>query len=638
MKNLLLLLILLSSFSILHAQGYDPSKINKKALELYQLAIENAEAGQYAQSITALHKSIEADPRYVDAYLSLGGVYGQMKNYSRSVEFYEKAFSIDPQYTSEYKLPYSINLAGMGRFSDALKTINEFLNDPKIKNPNSLKAGEYRKRTYEFAVAYDQKKPAKQYSFAPVNAGTGINSNESEYFPSLTIDGSELVFTRRVNNFNEDFYFSKKIDTNWQSSAPLPGNINTDQNEGAQMISQDGQWLVFTACNRRDGLGSCDIYISYRTSKDWSEAINLGGHVNSEDWDSQPSLSPDKRELYFTSRRPGGFGGSDIYVSRLQANGRWGEAENLGEGINTSSDESSPFIHADNETLYFTSNGLPGYGDQDLFLTRKGPNGVWSVPENLGYPINTINTEGTLFITSDGRTAYYASDRSDTKGGLDIYTFEMRDDIRPRRTLWVSGKVFDKKTTKGLPSSVELIDLSSKQTVSKIQTDEEGNYLVTLPVGKNYAFNVNRKGYLFYSDNFLLDVNIADSIFKKDIPLQPLEANASIVLSNIFFDVNKFDLKETSQVELDKLVELLNENPTLKIQISGHTDNVGKPADNLVLSNNRAKAVVNYLVSKGIAASRVSHKGYGETIPMAENNSEEGRAKNRRTEMKVISR
>ncbi|MBA2498801.1 MAG: OmpA family protein [Chitinophagaceae bacterium] len=638
MKNLFILFFLIASYTFSYAQAYDPSKIDKKALQFYALAIEKAEEGNYPQSIEALHKSIEADTRYVEAYLSLAGVYGQMKNYGNSVEFYEKAFSIDPNYTSEYKLPYSINLAGLGRFSDALSTINELLKDTIIKNPNTLKAADYRKKTYEFAVTFEKKNANKQYAFSPVNAGPGINSKESEYFPSLTIDGSELVFTRRVNNFNEDFYSSRRNDTSWQTSAPLPGNINTDQNEGAQMISQDGQWLVFTGCNRRDGLGSCDIYISYRTTNGWSEAINLGGHINSEDWDSQPSLSPDKRELYFASRRMGGYGGSDIYVSKMQPNGRWGEAENLGPEINTKGDESSPFIHADNETLYFTSNGLPGYGDQDIFLIRKGPNGVWSNPENLGYPINTINTEGTLFITSDGSTAYYASDRSDTYGGLDIYTFTMRDDIRPRKTLWVSGKVFDKQTTKGLPSAVELIDLSSKQTVSKIQTDEEGNYLVTLPIGKNYAFNVTRKGYLFYSDNFLLVENIADSIFKKDIPLQPLEANASIVLSNIFFDVNKYELKETSQVELDKLAELLNENPSLKIEISGHTDNIGKPTDNLTLSNNRAKSVVNYLVSKGIAAVRLSYKGFGETQPKADNISEEGRSRNRRTEMKVISK
>ena len=294
MKNILLTIALLFFYTCIHAQGYNPSKINKKSLDFYSLAIEHAEAGEYAKSIEALHKSIEADKNHIDAYLSLAGLYGQMKNYSKSVGFYEQAFALDPQYTSEYKLPYSINLAGLGRFDDALKTINEFLSDPRIKNPNSIKAGEYRKRTYEFAVDYEKKNTGKQYAFKPVNAGPGINSHESEYFPSLTIDGSELIFTRRVNNFNEDFYSSHRNDTSWQISGPLPGNINTDQNEGAQMISQDGQWLVFTGCNRRDGFGSCDIYISYRTKNGWSEAINLGGHINSEDWESQPSLSPDK--------------------------------------------------------------------------------------------------------------------------------------------------------------------------------------------------------------------------------------------------------------------------------------------------------------------------------------------------------
>jgi len=221
---------------------------------------------------------------------------------------------------------------------------------------------------------------------------------------------------------------------------------------------------------------------------------------------------------------------------------------------------------------------------------------------------------------------------------LDIYSFELRQDLRPNKTLWVKGKVFDKKTLKGLPSSVELIDLSGKQTVSKLQTDESGNYLVTLPVGKDYAFNVNRQGYLFFSDNFLLSQRSPDSTYEKNIPLQPIEVNASIVLNNIFFDIRKFDLKPESQVELDRLVQLLNDNPTIKIEISGHTDNVGKPADNLVLSNNRAKAVTGYLTSKGIAAQRLVAKGYGETKPVADNKTEEGKAKNRRTELKVISK
>jgi outer membrane protein OmpA-like peptidoglycan-associated protein len=285
--------------------------------------------------------------------------------------------------------------------------------------------------------------------------------------------------------------------------------------------------------------------------------------------------------------------------------------------------------------LYFTSDYWPGYGDEDIFFAKKGPNNVWSKPVNLGYPINTVDREGTLFITPDGKTAYYASDRSDSKGGLDLYSFELREDIRPNKTLWVQGQVFDQKTKKGLPSAVELIDLTTKKPVSSIQTDEQGYYIITLPTGRDYAFNVNRKDYLFYSDNYLLSKESPDSVYQKDIPLQPIEVNASIVLNNIFFDINKYDLKPESRVELDKLTQLLKENPTLHVQINGHTDNAGNPSDNLTLSNNRAKAVVNYLISNGIAAERLSSKGFGETQPVAGNNTEEGRAKNRRTEMKV---
>jgi outer membrane protein OmpA-like peptidoglycan-associated protein len=256
----------------------------------------------------------------------------------------------------------------------------------------------------------------------------------------------------------------------------------------------------------------------------------------------------------------------------------------------------------------------------------------------LGFPINTINREGTLFIAADGKTAYYASDRSDSKGGLDIYSFEMRSDIRPAKTLWVRGKVFDKKTGAGLPSSVELIDVTTKQVLSNVQTDETGNYLTTLPVGREYAFNVNRRGYLFFSDNFSLLNKDLDSTYEKNIPLQPIEVNATVVLKNIFFDVARFELKPASVIELDKVVQLLQENPSVKIQISGHTDNVGTAADNSKLSENRAKAVVAYLAGKGIAPTRLSAKGFGATQPVAENNTDWGRAQNRRTELKVISK
>jgi len=636
MKKLLTFFLLIIIVSTAPAQQYDPGRVNKKAIQLYNQAIERAQDGSLANAAGLLLKCIEIDDKYVDAYLSLAGVFGQLKNHNNSIRYYEQAFALDSNYTAEYKLPYSINLAGRGDFEKAMEAINWLLGKNPPEESPTYKAALYRKKCYEFAIHYAQKNAGSNYVFSPANLGNTINTSESEYFPSLTIDGKELVFTRRIKNFNEDFYYSHQKDSLWDIAQPMQGNVNTPQNEGAQNISQDGQWLVFTGCNRPDGFGSCDLYISYNTPQGWSDAINLGGRINSDQWESQPCLSPDKRELYFASKRMGGYGGIDIYVSRLQSNGKWGEPENLGPAVNTNGDESCPFIHADNQTLYFTSNGLQGYGGNDLFYVRKGPGGVWSQPVNLGYPINTINDEGTLFIAADGKTAYYASDRSDSKGGLDIYSFELRENIRPYKTLWVKGQVFDIKTKKGLPSSVELIDMDSRQQISKVQTDETGHYLITLPVGKNYVFNVNRKGYLFYSDNFFMTTHAPDSTYEKNIPLQPLEANARMILKNVFFDVNRFEIKPESIAELDILVQLLNENPGLKIEISGHTDNIGKPADNLNLSNNRAKAVVDYLVGKHISPARLTAKGYGEGRPVADNKTEEGRAMNRRTEMKIV--
>ena len=632
-----LLLLLLPGMYIHTFAQYDASKINKKAVEVYEKAIEKAQAGDYKAAIQMLQDAIQKDSRYVDAYLSLGGVYGQIKDYPQSTVYYEKALALDSNYSSDFRLPYAINLAGMGEFEKAANSLKALLSRSNIGS-NTRKAAEYRLKAFQFAVDYAKAHPVKDYVFAPHDLGDSINTNESEYFPSMPVDGKTLIFTRRLNNFNEDFFASRRKDSIWSKAFRLTGSINTAQNEGAQSISQDGNWLVFTGCNRSDGFGSCDLYISYQTNEGWSEAINLGGKINSDQWDSQPCLSPDKRDLYFSSRRFGGYGGSDLYVSHLGPTGKWSEPENLGPQINTAGDETSPFIHADNQTLYFASTGLQGYGEEDLFLVRKGSDGKWGQPENLGYPINTISHEGTLFIAADGKTAYYASDRNDTRGGLDIYQFELREDIRPARTLWVKGKVYDKNTLAGLPSTVELIDLDSRQTISRVQTDETGNYMITLPVGKDYAFNVARRGYLFYSDNYSLKDRSPDSTYNKDIALQPIAVNAAIVLRNIFFDFSKYDLKPGSQVELDKVVQLLQENPTVKIQIEGYTDNVGSAADNQKLSENRARAVVNYLNSKGIALTRLIAKGFGSSQPIASNNTEEGRAQNRRTELKIVAK
>ncbi len=617
------------------AQWYNPDKVNKKAQQLNEEAYEAAQEGNYTGAITLLDKALQADPKFLDAILSKAGIYGNLKNYPLSVKEYENAFKLDAQYSDVYLLPYSISLAGTGNFSKALEAVNKFLQNPTL-NAQSKKAGNFRKSTYKFALDYAVLHPEAAAAPAHQNLGDSINTIHLEYFPSLTIDGKSMVFTRRINS-DEDFYVSNFINGSWSKARPIEGRVNTNLNEGAQNISQDGEWLVFTGCNYPEGLGSCDLYISYKTkSGKWTEPQNLPGVINSEFWESSPCLSPDKRDLYFSSNRTGGFGGKDIWVSHQNANGRWTEPVNLGPVINTSSDEGCPFIHADNQTLYFNSNGHAGYGATDLFLSRKKDDFNWSTPQNLGYPINTIDDEGSLIVASNGKTAYYASDGADTKGGLDIYSYQLPDSSRAAKTLWVNGKVFDKKTGEGLPSLVELFEVNSSRMVSRLQTDENGHYLITLPVGKDYVLNVNRKNYLFYSDHFSLPSNQVDTSFYVDIPLQPIETGASIVLKNIFFDSKKWELKPGSQTELNKVVQLLNDNPALKIEITGHTDNIGNPADNLILSENRAKSVVKYLIANGIAPGRLMSKGYGETRPIAPNNSEENRAQNRRTELKVL--
>ncbi len=618
----------------LQAQQYHPDKVNKKAINLYNSGLSKAQDGDYAGALDLMDKALARDKKFVDAHLTKAGIYGELKNYEQCIFHYEQAFVLDPVYSRDYKLPYSINLAGLGRFEEALASVTDFLSSPNLNEP-SRKAGEYRKKTFSFAVDY-AKRNNNTYVFAPQNLGDSVNTADLEYYPSLTVDGNTLVFTRRVRGNNEDFFESRRNENSWTRARGMDGDINSNFNEGAQNISQDGEWLIFTGCNFPEGFGSCDLYLSVKTKRGWSLPENLGERINTEFWESAPSLSADKRELYFSSDRPGGFGGKDIYVCRRLPNGQWSEPENLGANINTIGDEGCPFVHADNQTLYFTSNGHPGYGGDDLFLAKRKTGIEWHEVTNLGYPINTIENEGSLVVAADGKTAYYASDRADTRGGLDIYSFDLREDIRPNKTLWVKGRVYDDKTGSGLPSSVELIDIENGQTLLDVQTDESGNYLITLPIGKDYAFNVNRKGYLFYSRNFPLAQHPADATYTIDIALQPIEKDASIVLNNIFFDVSQYELQPQSLAELDRVVKMLQENPSVNILISGHTDNTGDATANIRLSENRAKSVVTYLASRGISLQRLQAKGFGAMQPVADNSSEEGRLQNRRTELTIV--
>jgi outer membrane protein OmpA-like peptidoglycan-associated protein/tetratricopeptide (TPR) repeat protein len=614
-------------------QTYNPEAVNKKASETYTKALNMLQMGERAEVIPVLQKAISYDANFVDAYLSLGGVYGELKDYANSVANYEKAISMDSIYTKYYLVYYSQNLAGLGRFDSALNAVNKFLTIEKLSDKSRNNAT-HLKNNYEFAIQYAATHKDANYEFAPVNLGDNINSATSEYYPSFTIDDSILVFTRRGEGIEEDFVESKLTPNGYSKAEIIKGDINNQPSKGGINISQDGEWLLFAGNFAGQGFGNFDLYMSYNTPNGWSEPVNLGANINTEFWESSPSLSPDKNALYFSSDRPGGYGGKDLYVS-YRVNGKWLPAENMGPEINTAGDELAPFIHADNQTLYYTSNGLPGYGGTDIYMIKKTSDKTWSKPENLGYPINTTENEGSLFVAADGVTAYYASDRADTKGYLDLYKFTLKPDVRPIKTLYVKGYVTDAKTQKGLPCTVELTSDSSQKVLSDVQTDETGFYFITLPVGKNYTFTVNRKGYLFYSDVFNLADKQSDSTYEKNISLQPVELNATVRMKNIQYATNSFQLEPVSLIELNKLIQLMNDNPSVKIQINGYTDNVGNDADNLKLSENRAKAVVDFLITKGIDAKRMTWKGFGETQSIADNSTEQGRSLNRRTEFKI---
>lgn len=651
MKSCFTILILLTFSVSLYAQHYDPQNISPRARRSYEQAQQSllmpTPEGR-AKTIAFLEKAIDQDKNYLDAYAMLASIYAKQREYEQAIKYFDQANRIDSVFLLPAYLMYAKSEAGAGHFARALNLINRYLQRPGLAASQQKEAEQW-KSHFTLGVQSLQ----KNIPFQPVNLGDSVNSADPEYFPNLTIDQKTLVFTRNKNNRNEDFFISHLWpDGKWSKAAPLTSplqgeneggrGINSKYNEGAQTISQDGKVLIYTICNRPDGMGSCDIYFSVKTDSAWSESLNIGPPVNSPYWDSQPCLSPDNRDLYFVSNRPGGRGGSDIYVSHLQADGSWGRPQNLGENINTSHDESTPFIHADNQTLYFASSGWPGIGGVDLYYARKNVDGSWSKPHDLDFPINTIDHDGSIFIAADGQTAYFASDRfasGEGKGQLDLYQFTLYKEARPVKTLYVKGYVYNIKTHKRLTAELELTDLETEKTLTHISTDKNGDYLVTLPVGKDYAFNVSKPGFLFYSRNFSLkDTSDQQKAFHLNIGLQPLEVNASTTLENIFFDFDQYDLKPESVAELNKVVQLMKTNPSLTIQINGYTDSTGTPQHNLALSQHRAQAVVNYLISRGIAKNRLQAHGFGAAHPVASNQIEEGRALNRRTEMVVTGK
>jgi outer membrane protein OmpA-like peptidoglycan-associated protein len=611
---------------------------SKRAIEAYNSGLQSYSLHYYPAAIKHLLAAIEADPQFLEAYLVLAEVYEDSDQPTNAIKTYQQAVQLNHDY-----YPYAyIRLGNLeykeGLYEDALESYQNYL---KLDTDNTSHIEKARNgiSRCKFSI-HAVNHPV---DFKPVNLGPNVNTTADEYWPGLSADEQTLVITRLVKSdeyfkkVQEDFYISQWQGDGWGEMKNAGPPLNTADNEGAQTLTGDGRYMVFTACNRSDGLGRCDLYYSVKEGDKWSVPKNLGKPVNTSYRETQPSLSSDGRTLYFSSDRPGGQGLHDIWVSHRDEYGQWSQPENLGDSVNTSGVEMSPFIHPDNQSLYFSSDGHIGLGGYDLFVARRDSTGKWQHIVNLGYPINTNRDEIGMIVNAKGDKAYFASD-IDKKNGKDIFVFDMPLDARPITVTYMKGKVFDASSGKLLKARFELIDLETDKDVYSANSDSiTGEFLVSIPSNCNYMLNVSRSGYLFYSDNFSLKGRSdLEKPFLKDVPLQPIEIGKSTVLKNVFFETDSYALKEESKVELNKVVRFLLDNPNIRIEISGHTDSTGNPEYNQKLSENRAKAVADYLTSSAITQDRIVSKGYGLNVPVADNETEEGRAQNRRTELKII--
>ncbi len=636
MNRILVIFLVALSFSSF-AQGL--STKSSKAIELYTEADNFRVRGQHAQAIELLNQAIAKDKKFVEAYYRLGLVYMTTKNYSRSIENFEKGLSLTSEVKKQKVFWYDLGETYLltGRYDKATATLTEFV---KVENQNKQKLDRANLMLKNAAFAKNNQNEKARYRQRKLS--DTVNCFAMQYFPVLTADQQELIFTRRlvgIGDDDEDLVIARK-DPNgrWYSPVSISKNINSKFNEGTCSISADGRKLILTSCTGRKGFGSCDLFESTKVGNDWSEPINLGANVNSYDWESQPSLSADGRTLYFVSDRKGGYGRRDIWYSNLDDSGQWTKAQNLGAPVNTVYEEYSPFIHVNGKTLYFASNGLVGFGGFDLFFSEKLENG-WSFPENVGSPINDHEDQFSLFITADGKKGYYSHEEM-TASGIPmgrLYEVQIPEEQQVKyRSNYIKGTVKDKKTAKELNAKIELFDINKNKIISLVHSDSlSGAYVMVLTQGSEYALYVSKRGYLFQSLNFNYSSIIDFEPLVINIELDPALKGSVSVLKNIFFDVDKYDLKEKSFTELEKIVQFLTENPQIRVEIAGHTDNTGSQDYNQQLSDKRAKSVYSYIMSKGIDPVRLSWKGYGSINPVQPNNTEQGRQQNRRIEFTI---
>ena len=629
---LLIWLLIVSCSTSKNANGQQ--SVSKKAQSLFNEGLKFQSYGEYEQAINLFKQSIKKAPKFLNAYDALANTYQKNNQLINSKNTYLKLLSL--------KSDHFFGLCELGNIYFDLGNLDSsefyYRRFLRMNSSNDKYAQNAQLNLRNINFSRDAFK--NPVNVNPVNMGSSINSKDQEYSPAFAIDEKTIYITKRMGNLsdnrpNEDLYFAELNDKSWDKVKDIGPPINTIENEGAFSISSDGNYIFFTSCSRNGGKGQCDIWLTSKKNNRWDEPKNLQSPINTKYWESQPSISSDGRMLYFSSDRPGGYGGTDIWVSEFSISG-WSAPKNLGPTVNTSKDEQFPFIHSDNRTLYFSSNGHPGLGKSDLYLTRKDVKLNWETPINMGYPINSRGQDWNLVVARDGKTAYFSSDQLKGFGGLDIYTFQLPEKLQAEKVSYLRGYVRDAITKQPLSANVELSPINGEPTTLTYAKPGTGMFLVPLKTNMKYALTIDKDGYLFYTEFYNMPAIQRDQPIELFIDLEKIELGNSVVLKNIFFDTDKSDIKDESKQELEKLINFLSENNSIRIEISGHTDNVGDSKHNMVLSENRAKSVCDFLTNNGIEKSRLTYKGFGDTQPIKQNNTDENRAKNRRTEFKII--
>ncbi len=653
MRSVLLISAILLFCNVLNAQQNSCDIKNKKAEKLIYESQKAYRNRNLQLSVKYLKEAIKEEPDFVKAHFLLGHRYFEEGDFQKAQIYYKKCIELCPDLD-----PYAYFELGkaayyLSDYDSCQKYLDIYLLQEK-KDEKALGEADTLLTKCAF-LEYSLANPVP-YDPSPVD---GVCTGYDEYLPIISPDNELFFFIRsepvkRKSSYGgttvrEDFSCSESDSIgHFNRGKPLPPPFNMGSNEGGGSITIDNKEMFLTICNRPDGMGSCDIYYTHIVDGYWAAPINMNeltDSVNTVGWESQVSISSDGKTLYFASYREEGYGGYDIYKVEKDSIGNWSLPINAGPVINTSKHEKSPFIHIDNQTLYFSSQGHLGLGGYDIFISRKDTIGRWTTPMNIGYPINSVSDDLGFFVSTNGEKGYFASNKLKGIGGWDIYGFDLYEGARPKRVLFLKGEIKDKWDDPITDAKVQLKDLKTNE-VTEIPVDTvTGTYVYTEVFESSKMMTVKKKGFIYHSE--FIDVEDTTDTKPKtiDIDLETVEKGASFTIDrpdhnmdHLLFDTDSYELKEHAMAELENLVQFLEDNVTVKIAVYGHTDNVGDGQQNQLLSENRAMTVYNYLIQKGIQKYRLSYKGFGESKPIATNQTESGRALNRRTEIVILSK